>query len=222
MDVQYSSLHAISRRSKGTVTWGEEKRKEGGRRNISCTMRMIEVEVEEMERERERERLCEGGREIGEKRIFRYSHLRASMDSDGQWRWEEGGRRKERERVSMRCLHRTVLHYKVLWNRVKGHCNTLWCAALPHNMTWHDITWPLRCQGREREEMGREELWREGKTSYSEEEEGKEGNNKEEELGESEEEGAEGEGKGVTSGTHRDQHLRRMKAAHRLSVWNKF
>jgi hypothetical protein len=51
-------------------------------------MRMIEVEVEEMERERERERerLCEGGREIGEKRIFRYSHLRASMDSDGQWR----------------------------------------------------------------------------------------------------------------------------------------
>jgi hypothetical protein len=49
-------------------------------------MRMIEVEVEEMERERERERLCEGGREIGEKGIFRYSHLRASVDSDGQWR----------------------------------------------------------------------------------------------------------------------------------------
>jgi hypothetical protein len=51
-------------------------------------MRMIEVEVEEMERERERERerLCEGGREIGEERISRYSHLRASMDSDGQWR----------------------------------------------------------------------------------------------------------------------------------------
>jgi hypothetical protein len=41
-------------------------------------MRMREVE--------ERERLSEGGREIGEKRIFPYSHIRVSMDSDGQWR----------------------------------------------------------------------------------------------------------------------------------------
>jgi hypothetical protein len=35
------------------------------------------------------------------------------MGSGGE-RKEEGGRRKERERVSMRCLHRTVLHYKEL------------------------------------------------------------------------------------------------------------